>query len=138
VVDFGDNYSRDALLAFSEDNRLQCMPYDVSPTVIFYNKELIDFEKMIRRGLDAPDLSEGDTRWSFDQFAAAADFATRPRLHTRGVHVDPHAAQPRAVRLLRGRDDVRRRGAAHVAGVRRRGHPGRAWSARWCCSATRT
>jgi multiple sugar transport system substrate-binding protein len=88
-VDFGDNYSRDALLAFSEDNRLQCMPYDVSPTVIFYNKELVDFEKMIRRGLDAPDLSEGDTRWSFDQFAAAADFATRPRLHTRGVHVDP-------------------------------------------------
>ena len=124
-VDFGDNYSRDALLAFSEDNRLQCMPYDVSPTVIFYNKELIDFEKMIRRGLDAPDLSEGDTRWSFDQFAAAADFATRPRLpHPRRAR-RPHAAQPRAVRLLRWRGAVRRRGAAHVAGVLRRGHPRR-------------
>ena len=88
-VDFGDGYSRDALLAFSADNRLQCMPYGVSPMVIYYNKELIDFSKMIRRGLDAPDLSEGDTRWSFDQFAAAADFATRPRRQTRGVHVEP-------------------------------------------------
>jgi multiple sugar transport system substrate-binding protein len=88
-VDFGDGYSRDALLAFSDDNRLQCMPYGVSPMVIYYNKELIDFAKMIRRGLDAPDLSEGDTRWSFDQFAAAAGFATRPRRQTRGVHVEP-------------------------------------------------
>lgn len=88
-VDFGDGYSRDALLAFSDDNRLQCMPYGVSPMVVFYNKELIDFEKMLRRGLDAPDLSEGDTRWTFDQFAAAAGFATRPRRQTRGVYVDP-------------------------------------------------
>ena len=88
-VDFGDGYSRDALLAFSRDNRLQCMPYALSPTVIFYNKELIDFERMIRRGLDAPDLSEGDTRWTFEQFAAAAAFATRPRRQTRGVHVEP-------------------------------------------------
>jgi multiple sugar transport system substrate-binding protein len=88
-VDFGDGYSRDALLAFSDDNRLQCMPYGVSPMVIYYNKELIDFAKMTRRGLDAPDLSEGDTRWTFDQFAAAAGFATRPRRQTRGVHVEP-------------------------------------------------
>ena len=37
----------------------------------------------------------------------------------------PHAAQPRAVRLLRWRGAVRRRGGAHVAGVLRRGHPRR-------------
>jgi multiple sugar transport system substrate-binding protein len=88
-VDFGDSYSRDALLAFSQDNRLQCMPYDLSPMVIYYNKELVDFEKMTRRGLEAPTLGEGDPRWTFEQFAAAAGFASRPHRHTRGVHVDP-------------------------------------------------
>ncbi|GAB3772076.1 hypothetical protein GCM10027600_31110 [Nocardioides ginsengisegetis] len=88
-VDFGDGYSREALQAFSSDNRLQCMPYGVSPMVIFYNKELIDFDTMIARGLDAPDISHGATKWTFEQFAAAAEFATRPRKGTHGLYVDP-------------------------------------------------
>lgn len=89
-VDFGDDYSRDALEAFSSDNRLQCMPYGVAPTVIFYNKKLVDFDKMLARGLDAPDLSgSGDPRWTFEQFAAAAGFATRPKRGTRGLYIEP-------------------------------------------------
>ncbi len=89
-VDFGDDYSRDALQAFSSDNRVQCMPYGVAPTVIFYNRSLVDFDKMLARGLDAPDLSGGgDPRWTFDQFAAAAGFATRPKRGTRGLYIEP-------------------------------------------------
>ena len=88
-VNFGDGYPRDALQAFSVDNRLQCMPYGISPMVIYYNKELVDFRKMIRRGLDAPDISQGDTRWTFEQFGAAATFASRPARHAKGVYVDP-------------------------------------------------
>ena len=53
-VDFGDVYSRDALEAFSSDNRLQCMPYGVSPQVVFYNEDLVDFVRMELRGLDVP------------------------------------------------------------------------------------
>lgn len=87
-VDFGDGYSRDALRAFAADNRLQCMPYGISPMVIYYNTELIDFERMRERELAAPSDDE-HTRWSFEQFAAAADFATRPRTHTRGLSVEP-------------------------------------------------
>lgn len=68
-VGFGDGYSRDALLAFSADRRLQCMPFGISPTVVFYNTDLIDFERMARRGLDAPNSPD---RWTFDQFRAAA------------------------------------------------------------------
>ena len=49
-VDFGDGYSRDALEAFSADNRLQCMPYAISPMVIYYNTKLVDFAKMQARG----------------------------------------------------------------------------------------
>jgi multiple sugar transport system substrate-binding protein len=88
-VDFGDDYARDALQAFSADNRLQCMPYGISPMVIYYNKELVDFARMRERGLDAPDPEADDPRWTFEQFAAAASFATRPGKHTRGLYVEP-------------------------------------------------
>ena len=85
-VDFGDLYSRGAVLAFSADSRLQCMPVGISPMVIFYNTELVDFEAMAARGLPAP--AEG-LNWNFDQFVAAAEFASRPNRSTRGIHVDP-------------------------------------------------
>jgi multiple sugar transport system substrate-binding protein len=84
-VNFGDTYSRDALQAFSTDDRLQCMPYTVSPMVIYYNKLLVNFNQMRNRGLDAPD--EEANSWSFEQFSAAATFATRPGRGTKGVHI---------------------------------------------------
>lgn len=83
-VDFGDFYKRDALLAFSLDNRLQCMPYGASPMVMYFNTNLIDFETMAAQDLPAPTSSLG---WNFDQFAAAAEFAARPGV--KGVHIDP-------------------------------------------------
>lgn len=88
-VDFGDGYARDALEAFSADNRLQCMPYGISPMVIYYNKKLVDFTKMQARGLDAPDPEGANSRWTFDQFTAAAKFAARPLRHTSGFSVEP-------------------------------------------------
>ena len=84
-IPFGDGYSRDAIQAFSADERLQCMPYAVSPMVIYYNTRLVDFERMQVRGLEAPDPDA--TSWSFEQFAAAAEFASRPRRGTKGVHI---------------------------------------------------
>jgi multiple sugar transport system substrate-binding protein len=87
-IDFGDGYSRDALEAFADENRLQCMPYGTSPTVIFYNKALIDFEQMRQRELPAPGDDE-HRGWNFEQFTAAAKFAARPRKHTRGVYIEP-------------------------------------------------
>ncbi|MEZ5091930.1 ABC transporter substrate-binding protein [Nocardioides sp.] len=89
-VSFGDTYSRDALEAFAVDNSLTCIPYAVSPMVIYYNTDLIDFPTMVERGLDAPEPPEGElpTGWNFDQFTAAAEFATRPRRDTRGVYID--------------------------------------------------
>jgi multiple sugar transport system substrate-binding protein len=86
-VEFGDTYSRDALSALSTDDHLQCMPYGVTPTVIYYNKRLVNFDRMRNRGLDVPD--EDATSWSFDQFAAAAEFASRPARNAKGVHIAP-------------------------------------------------
>lgn len=88
-VEFGDQYSRAALEAFSDDRRLQCMPYSISPMVIFYNTRLVNFERMAARGLNVPSSAE-NARWSFDQFEEAARFAAR-RPRNKGVHVDPTA-----------------------------------------------
>ena len=63
------------------------MPYGVTPTVIYYNKRLVNFDRMRNRGLDAPD--EDATSWSFDQFTAAAEFASRPARDAKGVHIAP-------------------------------------------------
>lgn len=87
-VDLGDGYSRDALEAFAADNQLQCMPYGISPMVIFYNPDLVDFTKMEARGLTVPG-SEEHNSWTFEAFTAAANFATKPRRKTRGLYIDP-------------------------------------------------
>jgi multiple sugar transport system substrate-binding protein len=85
-VDFGDGYSRDALQAFSADDRLQCMPYGISPMVIFYNTELVDFDKIEARGLPFPAEREA---WTLEMFAAAAQYASRPSRETSGFHIEP-------------------------------------------------
>jgi multiple sugar transport system substrate-binding protein len=85
-VDFGDGYSRDSLQAFSADDRLQCMPYGISPMVIYYNTELVDFDRMERRGLVFPAEREA---WTFEMFAAAAQFASRTGTGANGVYIEP-------------------------------------------------
>lgn len=84
-VDFGDRYARGAVDAFAYADELQCMAYSVSPMVIYYNNAIVDFEQMDIRGLDVPSRAE---RWNFEEFAAAAQFAsTHPGV--RGVWIEP-------------------------------------------------
>ncbi|HEX6149288.1 extracellular solute-binding protein [Nocardioides sp.] len=86
-IDFGDVYSRDSVLAFSSEDRLLCMPVGISPMVLFYNTELVDFEKMALRELPVP---TGELNaWDFEEFVVAAEFASRPRRGTRAIHVQP-------------------------------------------------
>jgi multiple sugar transport system substrate-binding protein len=85
-VDFGDGYSRDALQAFSADDRLQCMPYGISPMVIYYNTRLVDFDQMEQRGLLFPAEREA---WTFEMFTAAAQYASRSSEGTKGFYIEP-------------------------------------------------
>ena len=120
-VDFGDDYSRDALEAYSVDNRLQCMPYGISPMVIYYNKQLVNF---------AQDAQARDRRAGRRGRHGALDLRPvreRRRLRdpagqalARGVR-RPHAARPRAVHLLRRRLPLRRPVEPDLAGALRRG-----------------
>lgn len=85
-IAFGDRFSRPALESFAGNNTLQCMPYEISPQVVFYNTELINDVAMKDAGLSVP--SRWD-RWSFQQFADAAEFASKPRKKIRGFAVQP-------------------------------------------------
>ncbi|WP_148615590.1 ABC transporter substrate-binding protein [Nocardioides rubriscoriae] len=85
-ISYGDDYAQTAIEAFSADDDLQCMPSAISPMVLYYNTDLVDFDTMRERGLPAPaDELEG---WTFDEFSAAATFASR-RKDDRGVSISP-------------------------------------------------
>ncbi|WP_028659443.1 extracellular solute-binding protein [Nocardioides insulae] len=92
AVDLGDGYSRQAIEEFSADGRLQCMPYGVSPEVIYINTDLVDFERMRVQEFEAP-ADETYERWSWDEFNAAAEFATRPRRGISGLAIEPTLEQ---------------------------------------------
>jgi multiple sugar transport system substrate-binding protein len=83
-VDFTDLYKRDSIRAFSHDERLECMPYGISPMVMYYNTNLLDFSEMRQADLDAP---ADHSTWTFAQFAEAAKFGARRG--AKGVYIDP-------------------------------------------------
>lgn len=89
-VAFSETYSRDALQAFASDNGLQCLPYAISPMVVYLNTSLVDFEKMAFRGFEVP---SDPTRWNWNQFIAAAEFASRPPRSQWGFYVEPTLRQ---------------------------------------------
>jgi multiple sugar transport system substrate-binding protein len=76
-VDLGDDYSREALEAFSANLHLTCMPYGATPQVIYYNTDLVDFPTMQANGLATPSNPDSG-RWTLSTFSAAAENATRP------------------------------------------------------------
>ncbi|MDQ3616111.1 MAG: extracellular solute-binding protein [Actinomycetota bacterium] len=83
-VDFGDGYQREGLEAFSADSALQCMPYDVSSLVVYYNSDLLTPQRRVLEGDEQPPSArEG---WSWEQFSAAARRVANGS--TDGVHID--------------------------------------------------
>ena len=89
-ISYGDNYPLDTIEAFSRGNDLQCMPYGVSPQVTYINTDLVDFDQMRLRGLPVPD--DELRGWDIEEFASAVQFATRPRLKSRGLSIPPTLA----------------------------------------------
>ncbi len=83
-VQFGDNYERLGLEAFAADDALQCMPSDVSPLVVFYNRRLFSSVVLGEPGQEPPTPQTG---WSWEQFVSAAQQMSGPGV--RGVHLAP-------------------------------------------------
>lgn len=84
-VRFGDDFQRSAINAFGAGDDLQCMPWGVSPMVMYYNTDLVDFDQMATAGLEVP---EDHTDWTFAQFQAAAEWAVANHAGARGVQID--------------------------------------------------
>lgn len=86
-VDFGDGYQRSGLTAFAASASLQCMPHDVSPVVVYYNKELVDLTALGTEDEPPPTALDG---WDWETFARAARLAARGPED--GVHLEPSVA----------------------------------------------
>ncbi|HET6625797.1 MAG TPA: extracellular solute-binding protein [Nocardioidaceae bacterium] len=87
-VDFGDGFQRGGLEAFSADSALQCMPHDVSPLVVYYNKDLLDLGALVEDEDDVPTAEDG---WTWEEFAEAARQMSHGRV--KGVYIEPSLHQ---------------------------------------------
>lgn len=83
-VEFGDNYQRIGLEAFAGDSALQCMPNEVSPYVLYYNKRLVVPRTFGLPGEIPPSPERG---WRWDQFVAAAKSASKNGV--KGLYLPP-------------------------------------------------
>jgi multiple sugar transport system substrate-binding protein len=97
---FGDSYQRLGLEAFSAEQALQCMPYDVSPQVVFYHPGLVPFRRLIEEG-DDPLTPE--TGWTWEQFGRAARLMSGDGV--KGAYVPPELSTLMALVRSAG-DDV--------------------------------
>lgn len=68
-ISFGDKYERLGLEAFAANSALQCMPTDVSPAVVFYNKRLLRPADLVEPGQPSP---TPETGWRWPDFVKAA------------------------------------------------------------------
>ena len=66
---FGDRFQRLGLESMAADSALQCMPSEVSPYVVVYNKRLLQPSLLAEPGEDPPTPENG---WTWDQFQQAA------------------------------------------------------------------
>lgn len=100
-VVFGDTYVRLGLEAFSAEQRLQCMPVDVSPAVVLYRSDILPLRRVTE-----PDEERvtPETGWTWDQFARAARQMTGPGVN--GVHVEPELGTLMALVRSEGADLV--------------------------------
>ena len=81
-LQFGDGYQRTALTAFSAEDELKCMPVDMSPHVLFVNREQVRPRDLAIRGVPLPE--EG--QWEFEAFDAAARVIAREQADEPGFH----------------------------------------------------
>jgi multiple sugar transport system substrate-binding protein len=68
-LQFGDDYQRAALTAFSANSRLQCMPTEMSPLVVYYNRDLVSRQRLAAEDIVLPRAEE---TWTWEEFVVAA------------------------------------------------------------------
>jgi multiple sugar transport system substrate-binding protein len=69
-LQFGDDYQRVALTSMSANNRLQCMPVEMSPRVVYLNTKLVPRQQLAAVDVVVPNAVE--TSWSWLDFVTTA------------------------------------------------------------------
>ena len=121
--------------------RCSACPTAISPMVIYYNTELVDFDEDAARAASTrPTSSEQRTHAGPSSSSPPPrEFATpAPRAAPAACYIDADAARAGAVHLLRRRQDLRRRGRSPPRWPSPTTTPAPRWSARSSCCATRT
>ena len=101
-IQFGDNYERLGLEAMADNAALQCMPNDVSPYVVFYNKRLMN-TSLLPSGTNQPPRPERNG-WSWNQFTVAAAQMSTDR--AKGLYLPPGLTTLTPLMRSAGRDIV--------------------------------
>ncbi len=104
-VEFGDDYQRIALTAFSADSALQCMPFEMSPTVLFVNTRIVRFGRPPFEEVEPP---ADDGAWRWEDFAATARLvaADPARAGVKAAYLPPDAELLAALIRTAGGDIV--------------------------------
>ncbi len=104
-TDFGDGYQRTALTAFSANAGLQCMPAEMSPRVVYYNKRLLPQALLEGQGVTLP---SGLDSWTWEDFATTARAAVE--VHgaqgVKGAYLPPDLESLTAFLRSAGSDSV--------------------------------
>lgn len=100
-IDFGDNYERLGLEAMAANSSLQCMPNDVSPYVIFYNRSLLDTVGLTPLGGRVPTPENG---WRWPLFIEAAEQMSTHGV--KGVYLAPRLTELTPLMRSAGTDIV--------------------------------
>lgn len=69
-LQFGDDYQRVALTSMSGNDRLQCMPAEMSPKVVYLNRRLVPRQQLAADGVLVP--GGVVSNWSWESFVATA------------------------------------------------------------------
>ena len=71
-LQFGDDYQRVALTALSANSGLQCMPAEISPLVVYYNRDLLPLDELGELDIEGIEIPDGTEGWSWDSFETIA------------------------------------------------------------------
>jgi multiple sugar transport system substrate-binding protein len=86
-VQFGDTFERLGLESMGSDSSLQCMPNEVSPYVVFYNRQLLPPRLRADPRQPQAEPLPPEAGWTWDAFTSAARTVSTGRV--RGVYLPP-------------------------------------------------
>lgn len=88
-LQFGDDHQRVALTSFSANNRLQCMPAEMSPKVVYLNNRLVPRRQLAAADVTVPNALKPSWTWSDFETTARTVAGLDQLGEIKGVYIPP-------------------------------------------------